>query len=66
MTLRRALTHVKGIAPDVAMHHTLCKLPRFKRWLDSPSISPLFGFAHLLVRLDHVARFVVNANHGIM
>jgi hypothetical protein len=28
--------------------------------------SPFFELAHLLVRLDHVARFIVNANHGIM
>jgi hypothetical protein len=28
--------------------------------------SPLFELACVLVRLDHVARFIVNANHGIM
>jgi hypothetical protein len=28
--------------------------------------SPLFEIALVLVRLDHVARFIVNANHGIM
>jgi hypothetical protein len=28
--------------------------------------SPLFEVARLLVRLDHVARFIVNANHSIM
>jgi hypothetical protein len=28
--------------------------------------SPLFEIAHVLVRLDHVARFIVNANHGIV
>jgi hypothetical protein len=28
--------------------------------------SPLFEIATVLVRLDHVARFIVNANHGIM
>src|SRR5713101_649807 len=27
--------------------------------------SPLFEIARLLVRFDHVARFVVNANHGV-
>jgi hypothetical protein len=26
----------------------------------------LFEIASVLVRLDHVARFIVNANHGIM
>jgi hypothetical protein len=28
--------------------------------------SPLFELALVLVPLDHVARFIVNANHGIM
>jgi hypothetical protein len=27
MTLTLGLAHVKGIAPNVTMHHTLCKLP---------------------------------------
>jgi hypothetical protein len=28
--------------------------------------SSLFEIARVLVRLDHVARFIVQANHGIM
>jgi hypothetical protein len=28
--------------------------------------SPLFEIAIVLVRFDHVARVIVNANHGIM
>jgi hypothetical protein len=28
--------------------------------------SPLFEIARVLVRFDHVASFVVNANHSIM
>jgi hypothetical protein len=28
--------------------------------------SPLFELARVLVRLDHVAKLIVNANHGIM
>jgi hypothetical protein len=28
--------------------------------------SPLFEIARVLVRLDHVARFIVQAIHGIM
>ena len=28
--------------------------------------SPLFELARVLVRLDHVASFIVNANHSIM
>jgi len=32
--------------------------------LDKKSKSPLFEIAHVLVRLDHGARFIVNANHG--
>ena len=33
---------------------------------DKKGKSALFEIARLLVRLDHVARIVVNANHGIM
>jgi hypothetical protein len=32
----------------------------------APPRSPLFEIAGVLVRLDHVARFIVNANHSIM
>jgi hypothetical protein len=28
--------------------------------------SPLFEIARLLVRFDHLARFIVNANHSAM
>jgi len=28
--------------------------------------SPLFEIANVLVRLDHVTRFIVNANHSIV
>jgi hypothetical protein len=28
--------------------------------------SPLFEIAPVFVRLDHIARFIVNANHGMM
>jgi hypothetical protein len=28
--------------------------------------SPLFEIALVFVRLDHIARFIVNANHSIM
>ena len=30
------------------------------------SPSPLFELTGVLVRLDHVARFIVNTNHGII
>jgi hypothetical protein len=30
------------------------------------SDSPRFEIARVLVRFDHVARFIVNANHSIM
>jgi hypothetical protein len=30
------------------------------------STSPFFEIARLLVRLDHVASLIVNANHGVM
>jgi hypothetical protein len=28
--------------------------------------APLFKIAGVLMRLDHIARFIVNANHSIM
>jgi len=31
-----------------------------------PKTSPLFELARVLVRLDHVARFIINANHSIV
>jgi hypothetical protein len=33
---------------------------------DAKVSSPLFEIASLLVHLDHVARCIVNTNHGIM
>ena len=33
---------------------------------ESVSLLPLFETARVLVRLDHVSRCIVNANHGIM
>jgi hypothetical protein len=33
---------------------------------DASKNSPLFELARVLVRLDHVASFIVNANHSIM
>jgi hypothetical protein len=33
---------------------------------DKKEISPLFEFARVLVRFDHIASFVINANHGAM
>jgi hypothetical protein len=32
----------------------------------NPSALRLFELARVLVRLDHVARFIVNANHSVM
>jgi hypothetical protein len=33
---------------------------------DKKEISPLFEIARLLVRFDHVACLIVNANHSVM
>jgi hypothetical protein len=33
---------------------------------DASKNSRLFEIARVLMRLDHVSRFIVNANHGIM
>jgi len=30
------------------------------------SILPLFEIARVLVRFDHVARFIINANHSVV
>jgi len=37
-------------------------------WLEMPNMiaSPLFEIARVLVRRDHVASIIVNANHSIM
>jgi hypothetical protein len=35
-------------------------------WLAARHPSRLFEIALVFVRLDHVARFIVNADHGIM
>jgi hypothetical protein len=33
---------------------------------DKKEISPLFEIARFLVRFNHVASLIVNANHGVM
>jgi hypothetical protein len=33
---------------------------------DANKNSPIFGIALVLLRLDHVARFIASANHSIM
>jgi hypothetical protein len=35
-------------------------------WFIAISRSPLFEITRVLVRLDHIARFIVNADHGIV
>jgi hypothetical protein len=39
---------------------------RVRGEFDRVKTSPLFELARLFVRLNHVARFVVNANHSAM
>ena len=34
--------------------------------MNSRESKTLFEIAHVFVRLNHVARFIVNANHGIV
>jgi hypothetical protein len=48
---------------DVMLAASFCR-PAIKN--DSSAILRFFEIALVLVRLDHVARFIVNANHGIM
>jgi hypothetical protein len=38
----------------------------FRKRKRSDSVLPVFEIALVLVRLDHVARFIVNTNRGIM
>jgi hypothetical protein len=42
------------------------KLPGAEAGREEKVNSPLFELARVLVRLDRIARFVVNANHSIM
>jgi hypothetical protein len=39
---------------------------RKRRQADASKNSRLFKLARVLVRFDHVARFIVNANHSII
>jgi hypothetical protein len=44
----------------------LFHLMRLGRARDASKTSPFFELACVLMRFNHVARFVVNANHSIM
>jgi len=39
---------------------------KFEDAMEVTASSPLFELALVLVRMDHVARFIVNANYGIV
>jgi hypothetical protein len=39
---------------------------KFEDAMEVTASSPLFELALVLVRLDHVASFIVNVNHSIM
>ena len=39
---------------------------KFEDAMEVTASSPLPEIARVLVRLDHVARFIVNANHSVM
>ncbi|HEX3280334.1 MAG TPA: hypothetical protein VHR36_03805 [Pyrinomonadaceae bacterium] len=39
---------------------------KFEDAMEVTASSPLFELARVLVRLDHIARFIVNTNHGVM
>jgi hypothetical protein len=41
-------------------------LPRTHGWHEEKHSSQLAELARVLVRVDHVADFIVNADHGIM
>jgi hypothetical protein len=39
---------------------------KFEDAMQVTASSPLFELARVLVRLDHIARFIVNTNDGVM
>jgi hypothetical protein len=53
-----ALKHCKTASPFLAGRHR-----NRRSYLAN---LPLFELARVLVRFDHVVRFIVNANHGMM
>jgi hypothetical protein len=54
----------KGCMAKIVPNHSAFR--KRNRFGTVTSALPLFEIAGMFVRLDHVASFIVNANHGVM
>jgi hypothetical protein len=77
VVVRPAIKHVpRSVARDAHERIVRCGLgivsvrseteDKFEDAMEVTASSPLFELSRVLVRFNHVARFIVNANHGIM
>jgi hypothetical protein len=77
VVVRPAIKHVPcSVARDAHERIVRCGLgivpvrseteDKFEDAMEGTASSPLFELSRVLVRFNHVARFIVNANHGIM
>jgi hypothetical protein len=77
VVVRPAIKHVpRSVARDAHERIVRCGLGivpvrsetenKFEDAMEVTASSPLFELSRVLVRFNHVARFIVNANHGIM
>jgi hypothetical protein len=76
VVVRPAIKHVRrSVVRDAHERIVRCGLgivhesseteDKFEDAMEVTASSPLFELAHVLVRCDQVARFIVNANQGI-
>jgi hypothetical protein len=77
LVVRPAIKHVpRSVVRDAHERIVRCGLvivpesseteDKFEDAMEVTASSPLFELARVLVRLDHIARFIVNTNHGVM
>ena len=77
VVVRPAIKHVsRSVVRDAHERIVRCGLgivpvsseteDKFEDAMEVTASSPLFEIARLLVRFDHLASIIVNANHGIM
>ena len=77
VVVRPAIKHVpRSVVRDAHERIVRCGLgivpvsseteDKFEDAMEKTASSPLPEIARVLVRLDHVASFIVNANHGVM
>ena len=76
VVVRPAIKHVpRSVVRDAHERTVRCGLgivpesseteDKFEDAMEVTASSPLFELARVLVRLDHIARFIVNTNHRI-